>query len=266
MMSLFINACLLTLVLLSILWIASVFIKNVSIVDIYWGFGFVVVNTYYCFMHGDFYTRKLLILLLVAIWGLRLTIYLTWRNGDKEEDFRYQEFRKKYGKKHYWWISYFQVFILQGILIMLVSLPLLGINYYTIDNSISILDYIAILLWIIGISFESISDVQLAKFRLNPENSGKVLQKGLWKYTRHPNYFGDSLVWWAYGLFCIASGVYWPIIGSIVMTILLLKVSEVSLLEKTLVEKKKDYSAYIEETNAFIPWFPKKHKENDELH
>jgi steroid 5-alpha reductase family enzyme len=258
MITLLSNAAFIILVLVTLLWIWSVFIKNVSIVDIFWGFGFVVVNAYYIFMSGELNPRKILIFALVSIWGLRLTIYLALRNIGKGEDFRYQEFRKNYGPKRYWWFSYFQVFLLQGALIMIVSLPLLGIASSASSGDLKILDYIGIFVWLIGFSFEAVGDYQLARFKKDISNKGKVLNTGFWKYTRHPNYFGDSAVWWAYALFSIAAGSYWHIIGAIIMTALIIKVSGVSLLEKTLKDSKPKYRDYIEKTNAFFPWFPKK--------
>lgn len=258
MTTLFVQATLIILALVTLLWIWSVFIINVSIVDIFWGFGYVVVNTFYVFMSGELNTRKLLILSLVSIWGLRLTIHLALRNIGKGEDFRYQEFRRYFGPKRYWWFSFFQVFLLQGILIMIVSLPLLGINTSESNGSLNVLDYIGILVWGIGFTFEAGGDFQLAKFKRNPENKGKVLQTGFWKYTRHPNYFGDAAVWWAYGIFSLAAGSYWCVTGSVIMTFLIIKVSGVSLLERTLKETKPKYKDYIHKTNSFLPWFPKK--------
>ncbi|MGZ2369642.1 DUF1295 domain-containing protein [Ancylomarina sp. YFZ004] len=258
MMTLFLQASLIILVLVSLLWIWSVFIKNVSIVDLFWGFGFVLVNAFYVFMSGEVNARKILILSLVSIWGLRLAIYLAFRNIGKGEDFRYQEFRRNYGPKRYWWFSFFQTFLLQGVLIMIVSLPLLGVNSSTSSGELTILDYLGILVWLIGFTFEAGGDFQLARFKRDVANKGKVLNTGFWKYTRHPNYFGDSAVWCAYAIFSIAAGSYWHIIGSIVMTLLIIKVSGVALLEKTLNDTKPQYRAYIEKTNSFFPWFPKK--------
>jgi len=220
--------------------------------------GFVFVNAWYFFMSGDFYLRKIILLALVSIWGLRLSVYLSLRNIGKGEDYRYQQFRKDYGPERYWWFSYFQVFLLQGALILLVSLPLLASNASTTSNQLNVLDYVAIVVWIIGIIFEAGGDYQLSKFKSKPENKGKVLNTGLWKYTRHPNYFGDSAVWWSYALFCIASGSYWQIVGSLLMTLLIIKVSGVSLLEKSLKDKKPEYQDYIKKTSAFFPLPPKK--------
>jgi len=257
-MTLFSQAALIILILVTLLWVWSVFIKNVSIVDIFWGLGFVIVNAFYVFMSGELNTRKILILGLVSIWGLRLAIYLAYRNIGKGEDFRYQEFRRNYGPKRYWWFSFFQTFLLQGALIMIVSLPLLGINSSTSSGDLKMLDYIGIIVWLIGFTFEAAGDFQLARFKRAIGNKGKVLNTGFWKYTRHPNYFGDSAVWWAYAIFSISAGSYWQIIGSIVMTLLIIKISGVALLEKTLNDTKPKYREYIKKTNSFFPWFPKK--------
>lgn len=258
MLSLFISGLILIVILVTVLWVLSVIIKDASIVDLFWGMGFVILNAYYFLMSGDFYMRKMLLLLLVTAWGLRLFIYLFWRNVGKGEDFRYQEFRRSYGPDRYWWISYFQTFLLQGILIMIVSLPLLGINAVTKSDELTWLDYIGVIIWIVGFVFETGGDIQLARFKSNPENKGKVLDKGMWKYTRHPNYFGDFAIWWSFGIIGIAAGSYWTIIGSVIMTILLIKVSGVSLLEKTLKTDKPEYNEYVRKTSSFIPWFPKK--------
>ncbi len=258
MLTLILQASLIILFLVTLLWLWSIIIKNVSIVDLFWGFGFVVVNAFYVAMSGELHVRKILVLVLVTLWGLRLSIYLAFRNIGKGEDFRYREFRRKYGTERYWWFSFFQTFLLQGILIMIVSLPLLGANVSTHSDNLNFLDYLGILVWLIGFTFEAGGDYQLSLFKQNPENKGKVLNTGFWKYTRHPNYFGDSAVWWAFALFSIAAGGYWQIIGSLIMTLLIIKVSGVALLEKTLNNTKPQYREYIQKTNSFFPWFPKK--------
>jgi steroid 5-alpha reductase family enzyme len=141
---------------------------------------------------------------------------------------------------------------------MLVSLPLLGVNSESRTGDLVFLDYLGIVVWLIGFVFESVGDYQLSRFKKNPDNKGKVLDRGLWKYTRHPNYFGDIAVWWSFALFSVASGNYWQIAGSLIMTLLIIKVSGVSLLEKSLNDKKPEYREYVRKTSAFIPWFPKK--------
>ncbi len=243
--------------LMTILWIISIFIKNVSIVDLFWGFGFVMVNIYYFYYTGEPNAIKIILLILVTIWGLRLSIYLAIRNIGKGEDFRYQEFRKNFGEHRYWWLSFFQTFLLQGVLMWIISLPLLGVNLNSESDTIPILLYAGLFVWIVGFVFEAGGDYQLAKFKKNKDNKGKVLSSGFWKYTRHPNYFGDSAVWWGYGLLSLSVGGYWYIIGSIIMTLLIIKVSGVALLEKTLKTQKPEYVEYVKNTNSFFPWFPK---------
>ena len=258
MLTLFIQALLIVFILVTLIWGLSVIIKNVSIVDLFWGMGFVIVNAFYFYNSGDFFPRKILLLVLVTLWGLRLFIYLSWRNIGKGEDFRYQEFRRKYGAERYWWFSYFQVFLLQGVFIMFVSLPLLGAHSQTGSDGLNWMDYLGIVVFIIGFAFEAGGDYQLARFKHNPNNKGKVLNTGFWKYTRHPNYFGDSAVWWSFGIFSIAAGSYWTVIGSLFMTLLIIKVSGVALLEKSLNVTRPQYRDYIQKTNSFFPWFPKK--------
>lgn len=246
------------MIMMTVLWIISIIIKNASIVDIFWGMGFVFASTYYFFNAEGNEIRKTIVFLLSVIWGLRLSIYLFIRNKGKAEDFRYQQFRKDYGAKRYWWFSFFQVFLLQGSIAAIVSAPLLGGMYY--NSELNVLDFIGISIWLIGFSFEAGGDYQLAKFKRNPVNKGKLLTKGFWKYTRHPNYFGDCAVWWGFGLISIASGSYIPFLGSIFMTFIILRVSGVSMLERTLKNVKPGYEEYMKTTNSFLPWFPKKVK------
>ena len=254
----YIQGLLLIISLMTFLWILSVYLRNVSIVDLFWGLGFIIVNAFYFFSSEAINIRQIVLFLIVTIWGLRLSIYLAWRNIGKGEDFRYREFRRKFGEFNYWWISYFQTFLLQGILMWIISVTLFGISISSNETSLNIIDFIGILIWIIGFIFEAGGDFQMAKFKMNLLNKGKVLNTGFWRFTRHPNYFGDAAVWWGYGLLCIASGSPWYIIGSVIMTLLIIKVSGVALLEKTLKNQKPEYFAYIQKTNSFFPWFPKK--------
>jgi steroid 5-alpha reductase family enzyme len=245
-------------VMMALLWIVSIRLKNVSIVDPFWGLGFVVAALLY-FMKGEgFEVRKILIMTMTALWGLRLSIYLWWRNAGKGEDFRYRQFRQDFGEKRYWWISYFQVFFLQGVLMWLISAPLLGAQFYGSEVNLGWLDFLGVFLWVVGFTFEAGGDFQLARFKSNPENKGKVLNSGFWRYTRHPNYFGDAAVWWGFALVCMAAGSFIPVMGSLLMTALIIRVSGVALLEKTLTTTKPEYADYKRKTSAFLPWFPKK--------
>jgi len=254
----YIQALVVIMVIMTVLWIVSVIIRNASIVDIFWGLGFVITCGFYFIRSDGNESRKIILMSLTAIWGLRLSIYLAWRNLGKGEDFRYREFRRKYGENRYWWISFFQTFLLQGLLMWLISAPLLGAQFYGHDSNPGIIDLAGMVLWITGFTFETGGDIQLALFKADPANKGKVLNKGFWHYTRHPNYFGDSAVWWGYGLICMAAGSYLPMLSSLLMTALIVKVSGVALLEKTLKEEKPQYREYVEKTSSFFPWFPKK--------
>lgn len=251
--------------LVTLLWLLSVYLKNVSIVDIFWGIGFVILAIYYFFTtsSSELHPRKIILVVIASIWGIRLSLYLLIRNWGKPEDFRYQKFRKDYGAHRYWWFSFFQVFLLQGILLWIISAPLLSTPYFSSGKQLNSIDYIALLVWGIGFLFETVGDYQLSKFKSNPSNKNKVLNTGLWKYTRHPNYFGDATIWWSFGLFSIASGSYLPLISCLIMNVLLLKVSGVVLLERTLANSKPRYKEYMEKTPAFFPWFPKKYKNED---
>ncbi len=254
----YISALLFILTLMTILWLVSVRLKNVSIIDMFWGFGFVLSAFFYAYSSDGLTPRIILILLLVTLWGLRLSIYLALRNWGKAEDFRYQKFRKDYGEKRYWWISFFQTFLLQGTLMWLISAPLLGAMTEKQDWNLNFLDYFGLTFWLIGFTFEMVGDFQLAQFKRNPENKDKVLKSGLWRFTRHPNYFGDAMIWIAFALFSMAADSYLPVAGSIIMIYFLIKVSGVALLESSLKKTKPEYHEYIRQTNAFIPWFPKK--------
>jgi steroid 5-alpha reductase family enzyme len=241
-----------------LLWLISIALRNVSIVDLFWGLGFVLSVMVYFYFTKDVTHRKILLLAMVTIWGLRLSVYLAWRNIGKGEDFRYREFRRQYGENNYWWISFFQTFLLQGVLMWLISAPLLGAQFGPSSNELKLLDLIGMLVWIIGFTFEAGGDWQLARFKADPANRGKVLNTGFWRYTRHPNYFGDAAVWWGIGIICISAGSYLPVLGSLLMTVLIIRVSGVALLEKTLKTSKPEYAAYLKQTSSFIPWFTKK--------
>lgn len=256
--SIYFPAFLVIMSLMTTLWVVSIFLKNTSIVDPFWSVGFMLACIYYYTQAEGYAPRQLIVLTLTLVWGLRLFGYLSWRNWGKGEDFRYQEFRRRYGPERYWWFSFFQVFLLQGVLAWLISAPLLGAQAYATNNSLNVLDYMGILIWLIGFIFEAGGDWQLARFKANPANKGKLLTTGLWRYTRHPNYFGDSAVWWGFGLLALAGGSYLPVLGSILMTLLIIRVSGVALLEKTLTQTKPGYEEYIRRTSSFIPRPPKK--------
>jgi steroid 5-alpha reductase family enzyme len=240
-----------------VLWLVSLALHNSSIVDIFWGTGFVIANwVYFALTPDGAPERKWLIGILVTLWGLRLSLYILWRNRGKSEDFRYAKWRGEEGAA-WWWKSFLRVFVLQGVLLMIISIPLLAAQ--SGSAPLGILDYLAVPVWLIGFFFEAMGDLQLARFKADPANKGKVMNTGVWRYTRHPNYFGDAAQWWGYYLAALAAGGWWTIYGPIIMTILLMRVSGVALLEKTL-ETRPGYKEYVETTSAFVPWFPRKRK------
>lgn len=255
--SIYLLALALIVGLMALLWLLSLRLKNSSIVDIFWGTGFVISSWFYFALTPDgSLLRKALICGLVTVWGLRLSVHILLRNWGKPEDFRYQKWRQETGPS-WTWKSFFRVFLLQGVLMWIISAPLLVAQRSPLPASLTFWDNLGVALWIIGFFFETAGDLQLARFKANPANKGKVLDHGVWRYTRHPNYFGDSAQWWGFYLIALSAGGWWSIFSPILMTLFLLRVSGVALLEKTL-ETRPGYKEYIQNTSAFIPWFPRK--------
>jgi steroid 5-alpha reductase family enzyme len=243
---------------MSLLWVVSLILKNSSIVDIFWGTGFMITAWIsFILTPQGFLGRKILLVSLVTIWGLRLSVHVLLRNWGKGEDFRYQKWRNE-SSRNWWWYSYFKVFLLQGALMWVIAVPLTVAQFRSLPAHLIWLDFLAIFVWLIGFFFEAAGDWQLSRFRAESRNQGKVLRSGVWRYTRHPNYFGDATQWWAYYLIAAAAGAYWAVISPIIMTLFLLRVSGVTMLESTLRETKPGYKEYIQSTSSFIPWFPRK--------
>ncbi|MFI5316117.1 MAG: DUF1295 domain-containing protein [Myxococcota bacterium] len=234
-------------------WLLSVWLRNASIVDVVWGPGFAALALATAALAHGAPARRSLIAALAAIWGLRLGAYLFWRNHGKPEDFRYQAMRRRWGTR-FPLVSLATVFLLQGVLMFAISLPLQIAQLAAEPAQLGSTDALGALLWLVGMGFESGGDWQLARFRADPANAGRVLDSGLWRYTRHPNYFGDALVWW--GFFAIAAatpgGVY-TVVSPVVMTVLLRRVSGVSLLERSLARRKPGYAEYMARTPPFVP-------------
>jgi steroid 5-alpha reductase family enzyme len=198
--------------------------------------------------------RAYLILLLVGIWSIRLSTYLHLRNHNKAEDLRYQAIRAR-NEPHFRYKSVYLVFILQAFLAWFISLPL---NLASQSSSaLNTLDWIGVSFWIVGMGFQVIGDAQLSQFKSKLDNKGKVLDTGVWRFTRHPNYFGESCIWLGYGFIAMAAGAGWGMISSVFMIYLLIKVTGVKLLEADIAERRPGYKDYAQKTNAFLPWFPK---------
>ena len=252
---LYFQALAIILALGGIAWVFSVLIRNVAFVDSLWSLFFLVAAVIYALGVETLGARGALVLGLVTIWALRLSIYITIRNWGEPEDYRYQQIRSN--NEPFWIKSLYIVFGLQGALAWFVSMPLLVAIASGPSAGIGVLDIIGSALWLTGFVFEAGGDYQLAAFKRDPENKGKVLKTGLWRYTRHPNYFGDFCVWWGFYAFAVAAGGWWTIPAPLLMSFLLLKVSGVAMLEKTISDRRPAYADYIERTNAFFPGPPK---------
>ena len=240
-------------------WLVSLALRNASIVDITWGLGFVVV-AWVSALRADAASGAASVLVaMVTVWGLRLGVYLFWRNHGNGEDYRYVAMRRRWGKR-FWLISLATVFVLQGALMWIVSLPVQVAHVGDArDGALAgVALVIGLALYAIGLLFEVVGDAQLARFKADPTNEGKVMRSGLWRYTRHPNYFGDACVWWGVGIVAQAvTGTWWALLGPLVMNILLLRVSGVALLERSLRKRKPDYAEYVRTTSAFVPRPPR---------
>lgn len=230
-------------------WAASVVKRDVSFVDSLWSLFFLVAAAVFAYSE-PLAPRGYVVFTLVAIWALRLSIYITARNWGEAEDYRYQSIRAN-NEPGFAFKSIYIVFGLQGALAWIVCLPLLPAMLS--GGDLNWIDGAAILLWCVGIVFEAGGDYQLARFKRDPDSKGKVLDSGLWRLTRHPNYFGDFCVWWSFYLFAVAAGGWWSIASPIIMSLLLLKVSGVAMLEKTITDRRPKYADYIRRTNAFFP-------------
>ena len=238
-------------------WLLSLAVKNASIVDVGWGLGFVLVAWAVRARVDGNVDRQRLLVGMTSLWGLRLAAYLYARNHGKGEDYRYRAMRKRWGSR-FSLISLGTVFALQGALMWIVSLPVqLGQSRF--DPKVGALAWAGIAVWALGLFFEVIGDAQLARFKRDPANAGTVMDQGLWRYTRHPNYFGDACVWWGIALVAAETTVgRWGLIGAAVMTVLLRRVSGVTLLEKSLVKRRAGYDQYVATTSPFIPRPPKR--------
>jgi len=235
-------------------WIVSVAIRNVAFVDSLWSLFFLIAAVVFAAVAWPLSARGLLVTLLVAIWALRLSVYITVRNWGEPEDYRYQKIRAN-NEPGFAFKSLYIVFGLQGFLAWLIALPLMPAIMN--PGGIGPLEIIATVLWLTGFIFEAGGDYQLARFKRDASNEGRVLNTGFWRYTRHPNYFGDFCVWWAFYLFALAAGGWWSVISPLLMSVLLLKVSGVAMLEKTITDRRPAYADYIRRTNAFFPGLPK---------
>lgn len=238
------------LVLAVVTWLVSFLKNDVSIVDSVWSLLILLGVLSYAFSLPQSGPRTAGVMALVALWAIRLAGYITWRNWGESEDRRYQEIRARNQPK-FEWKSLYLVFVLQAVLAWIVSLPLFAAlasaqPWYWLDT-------LGAAVVLFGFAFEALADWQLARFKSRPENRGRVMDAGLWHYTRHPNYFGEFCVWWGFFLIALAVGGWWSVLSPLLMSVLLLKVSGVTLLEKNIAERRPAYREYIARTNTFFP-------------
>lgn len=239
------------------LWLVSLAIRDASIVDVFWGLGYVGI-AWIAFALGDGEPgRKLATALAASLWGLRLGGHLAWRNLGAGEDPRYARMRQHHGSR-FWIVSLATVFGLQGVLMLVISLPI-QVAQARAGPPLGVLDAAGLALVATGLGLEAVADLQLSRFRADPSQRGRVLDRGLWRYSRHPNYFGDAVVWWGIWLVaCSAPWGFWTIVSPALMTFLLLRVSGVALLERGLARSKPGWAEYAARTSAFVPWPPRR--------
>lgn len=249
----------LVFVSMAVLWLRSVRLRDASIVDAFWGPGFAVIATVGAALSAGALPRRLLLAVLVVTWGIRLGAHIWRRNRGGGEDFRYAAMRASHGES-FWWVSLFSVFLLQGSLMWFIALPVQIAQGARQPEALGWLDLLGATVWACGLAFEAIGDRQLARFKADPANRGRILDTGLWRYTRHPNYFGDALLWW--GLWLVSAstpGALWTLPCPLLMTLLLVRVSGVHLLEATMAQRP-GYAEYMRRTSAFLPRPPRRER------
>jgi len=249
------NSLLAIVLLMTAGWVVSFIRNDVSVVDILWGPACATSGVVYFLLVPEPSIRALVCLVLALAWALRLAVFVGWRNHGKPEDRRYAEMRERNGAS--WpWRAFLTVFMLQAVLAWVVSLPLLGGIAGT--GPLNWLDYVAALIVVFGLVFESVADLQMAAFQSRAKNSSGVMDQGLWQYSRHPNYFGEFCVWWGMYLFALSAGMWWTVLGPALLTFFLFKVSGIGLTEKTITQRRPEYQSYIDRTSAFFPRLPRK--------
>lgn len=241
---------------MTVLWVISLRRHNVSLVDRAWGPVFVVVGVAYAVTAPSVTGRGVLVLVLVTVWGARLSAYLSWRDRGHGEDWRHRRLRAQWGAST-WWRSLLEVFWFQALAAVAVGTPLLAALRTDHQRGLRWLDVVGVAVWAVGVGFETVGDHQLARFRRSGVE-GTVLRDGLWRYTRHPNYFGDAVMWWGLGLVGLAAGPWWSLLGPAAMTVVLLRVTGVTVMEPHLRATRGDaYADYVARTSPFVPLPPR---------
>lgn len=242
-----------TAVLMVVAWLISLKLRNVAIVDVFWGPAVAAAGiTWFAgSVPGE---RGSLAVLLAVLWAARLALHIYWRGRGQPEDRRYREIRAR-NEPNFGLKSLYLVFLLQAVLATVIALPLLGAA--TSTASLGPLDVLAVALWFAGFAIQAVADLQMARFQQQPAAGRRVMDQGLWRYSRHPNYFGETVMWWSLGLIAVVGGAWWALAGPLLLTFLLLKVSGVALTEKDIASRRPEYQAYIRRTSAFVPLPPR---------
>lgn len=250
-------AAALTLIAIAVvLWLASLILRDASIVDLFWGPIIALATAVAFAASSGSGLRKLVVLSLVVVWAARLSVYLAHRNLGHGEDRRYVAFRERFGDR-FWLISLGYVFLFQAAVAWVVALPLLAVMAQAGNPGWGWLDGLGLALFFFGLTYETVADLQLARFKRGARDETAVLDSGLWRYCRHPNYFGEFVLWWGLGLFGLAADAWWSVVGPALLTFLLLRVSGVAMLERTIGNRRPAYDDYRRRTNAFIPGRPR---------
>lgn len=260
-MDIFLYTSIFLFIYMNFAFIISLIRRDNGTADIFYGGGFIVVSLITYFL-TSYKPLSFILMLLIFVWGVRLAIRIALRNHGKPEDYRYKKYRNEWGR-FFILRSYLQIYLLQGIVIYLISFPIIFLGIFGSFLFFLPLLVLGIFLWTLGFLFETFADLQLDKFIKKPNNKGQLLTGGLWKYSRHPNYFGESLMWWAIAIFTIG-GIYYTfgirslivLISPVLITYTLLKYSGIPMLEKKS-QEKQGWKEYKRKTSAFIPWFPK---------
>lgn len=238
-------------------WLLSLRLRDASIIDVLWGLGFVLIG-WLCFALGDGAPgRRLLLAAMATLWGVRLAIHIGRRNHGRPEDYRYARLRVRDGDR-FWLTSLYRVYLVQAALMWVVALPLMVGSADGADSDLGVLDGLGVGVWAVGLAFEAVGDLQLARFRADSANGRRVMDRGLWRYTRHPNYFGDVLAWWGIGVVALGAGdAWWALAGPAVNTLILVRLTGKPLLEATIGERRPGYADYVVRTSGFIPRPPR---------
>lgn len=236
-------------------FVVSLIQRRNDVADIAWGLGFVLLVWLTYYLHQPSGARPLIVCILVSVWGMRLSWHIYHRNQNKTEDYRYLKWRQEWGRWFYW-RSFAQVYMLQGLLLFIIALPVLIIQKEA-SPPMGLLDFIGLTIWLTGFYFEVVGDAQLARFLRDGSNKGKLMQEGLWAYTRHPNYFGEVLLWWGIGILALNVPNGWMgLLGPLTLTYLIVNVSGIPMLEEKM-KAHPDFAAYQKKTNVFFPMPPR---------